>query len=163
MKRKVKWYLVMIIAVFMTGLFATVPVSAASKATKNKKAVALYEKKAKKLRYLEYKKYVDITGDGIKEAIFYYHPKNIGSGRRFVIYTYKNGKIKRILYDVNYGLMKMVVYKKSKTFIANGGGHGNTWDRYYKLSNGKYVELSREEFKSEDKKYKRGKKKVLKF
>lgn len=138
-------HLLFVITAILLTLTITVPVSAASKATKNKKATALYEKKAASISsksMLESKKYVDLTGDGIKEAIFYYHPRNTGSGRKFVIYTYKKGKIKKILNDGNYGLENLIVYKKSKSFIAHGAGHGGEWYRYYKLSGGKYKKVA---------------------
>ena len=137
-----KRYLLLVITTLAITLFMAIPVSAASKAANNKKAVALYEKKAVKLTHLEAKKYVDITGDGVKEAIFYYHPSNAGSGRMFVIYTYKNGKIKKILNDSNYGLEKLIVYRKSKSFIAYGAGHGNEWYCYYKMKSGTYKEVA---------------------
>ena len=138
MKKKWKWYLGFLVAVLSAALFASVPVSAESKAAKNKKAVALYEKEAKRINAWR-PKYVDITGDGIKEALFYYRPKGRGgSGIDFVIYTYKNGKIKCILSDTNYGLIKIMVYKKSKSFIAYGAGHGGEWYAYFKMKSGEY-------------------------
>lgn len=136
-----KRYLVLLIAVLVTALFAAVPVSAASKATKNKKAVALYEKKSKKLD-LRDKKYVDITGDGIKEGIFIYNTGKSGSGRVLRIYTYKKGKIKSIFKIEAYGFSKLIVYKKSKAFILYSAGHGGETYRYYKMSNGKYKEVA---------------------
>ena len=142
MKRNSRRILILMLTVIVTALLAAFPVSAASKAKKNQAAVALYEKKAGKIVNLEARKYVDITGDGVKEAIFYYHPKNSGSGRKLVIYTYKKGKIKKILSDGNYGLIKLIVYKKSKSFIAYGAGHGNEWYRYFKMKNGKYKEAA---------------------
>ena len=112
-----KRYLVVLIAVLVTVLFATVPVSAASKATKNKKAVALYEQKAGKLKQLYSKKYIDITGDGIKEGIFLYKP--IGAGGyifNFQILTYQN--IQEMTFIQNNQLVCLYVMHHTTTLIS---------------------------------------------
>ena len=139
-----KRYLVLI-AVLVTVLFATVPVSAASKATKNKKAVALYEQKAGKLKQLYSKKYIDITGDGIKEGIFLYKP--IGAGGyifNFQILTYQKGKVKKLYKSTLVHPSKMIIYKKSKSFIVYGIGSGVEMYDYYRFDkkNKKYKHIA---------------------
>ena len=137
------------LAAFALLLPMAKPTYAASKTATNKAAVAKYEKKARELARKEsaegiilFKKYVDITGDGIKEAIFYFHEKNAGSSYLLKIYTYKSGKLKGLLNDGQYGLYDLYFYKKSKSFIVHGLGHGSEWYDYFKMKNGKFTRVA---------------------
>lgn len=145
MKNYKKYWMFLTILVLVT-VVTSIPVSAESKASKNKKAMALYEAKGNALdqemasrTYFKYvgKKYVDITGDGIKEALFCYRE---GSGVSLDIYTYKNGAMKQIYSGGGYGLEEITVYKKSKALIEHQLGKGDMYE-YYKLSNGEYKEV----------------------
>lgn len=137
-----------IIFFLLLVVFVSMPIFAESKATKNKKAIALYEKKGvelvKKSRaHVERINgtYIDFTGDGVKEALFVY-PSNNGSGLDFEIYSYKNGKIRNILTDGGYGIEWFGIYKKSKSIIMYQAGHGGETYRYYKMNGGKYKYLA---------------------
>lgn len=142
MKQMMIALLVSLLLVLPVALSGTmIEVQAASESATNKKAHVLYNKKVNNLRklgtYVAYK-YVDISGDGIHEALIEYHPNTGGSGRIFQIYTYKNGKMVRILNSREYGLSKVMVYAKSKSLVYYRAGHGGEGYCYYKLKNGKY-------------------------
>lgn len=131
-----------VITLFLLTL--VVPVTTVKAASTNKKADAAFNTKLKALRgssqsALSYG-YVDITGDGIHEALVEYKPFSLsGSGRQFDVYAYKNGSVKRILTIQEYGLSKVIYYKSVGSLILYGSGHGGQWYSYYKLkSNGKY-------------------------
>ena len=113
---------------------------AASKATTNKKAKALYKKqiekiKAKNVVYVCYK-FADITGDGIVEAMIEYFTGKDGSGRKFVIYSYKKGKLVKLYSENEYGLQRISVYKKGVVMYNAGHGH-EEYSYYTKSSSGK--------------------------
>lgn len=131
-----------LLVIIMAGmiLFAgnAAPAQAASK---NEKAHAVYDKKLSKLTNLEGYRYADVTGDKVDEALVQTHEGG-GSGRVFRIYTYKNGKAKKILETAEYGLETITFYKKSKGLILYGAGHGGEWYEYYKLKNGKFKYLA---------------------
>lgn len=113
---------------------------AATKAAINKKAKKLYKKQLDKLNrpditYYVYK-YIDVTGDGIVEALVEYHPMG-GSGRKFVIYSYKSGKLVKLCTIGEYGLDRLYIYKNG--FIMHCAGHGHESYSYYKkTSDGKF-------------------------
>lgn len=113
----------------------------ASTPTQNDKAAQAYAKQARKVekmgRWLESSKLRDLTGDGIDEAIFTYKLYE-GSGRGFLIYTYKSGKVKRLLKTSEYGMYKIVSYKKTKSFITYESGHGGETRTVYRLKSGKF-------------------------
>lgn len=147
-KNKIMKILMVLLAAMLAMGLASMPAFAASKASQNKKAIALYEKKAKSLLKETRDtvtsirgRYKDLTGDGIKECLFIY-PDKYGSGLNFRIYTYKNGKIKCILKDAGYGIEKFTVYPKSKSIIMYQAGHGGDAYRYYKMKNGKYKSIA---------------------
>lgn len=122
--------------------YSAVDVQAASTSTKNKKAVKLYDKKTNTLKaksqYVWYK-YVDVTGDGVKEAVINYKLKTEGGSSSTVcVYKYSSGKIKRILKISNYGFSKVISYKKSKGLVLYSAGHGSESYQYFKMSGGKY-------------------------
>ena len=130
-----------VITLFLLTL--VVPVSTVKAASTNKKADAAFNTKLKALRGSSqsvYYGYVDITGDGIHEALVEYKPFSIGgSGQQFDVYAYKDGSVKRILSTQEYGLSKVIYYKSVGSLILYGSGHGGQWYSYYKLkSNGKY-------------------------
>ena len=122
-------------------------VQAASKATRNKKAKAAFAGKLGPAEGLENLVYADVTGDGVVEALLECHPQGYGSGRTFRIYKYSGGKVKKILSMDEYGLSYLYYYKKSKSIILYGSGHGGEWYSYYTMKKGKYkflAERSRE-------------------
>lgn len=152
MKKNNKRIILLLMTVLLTALFVTVPVSAASKAEKNKKADTAYDNTRQDL--LEKSsgltwKYTDLTGDGIHEFIAEYNPK-IGGPAQQVIYTWKNGKVKCILNASVYGMNSIIVYKKSKSLIIHGAGHGGEQYVYYKLQNGKYKTIASKGRQSEN-------------
>ena len=144
MSTKKKGLLISMICL-ISACFLTVPgVQAASVEKINKQADSKYTVKMKAIRkksqaMIRYK-YVDITGDGIHEALVEYKPKTQGgSSQTFDVYTYKNGSVKRILTTTEYGLSRCIYYRKAGSLIIYGAGHGGEWYRYYKLnSSGKY-------------------------
>ena len=188
-----KLLIVCFLSILVTISFST-PALAGNVSDINKKAVALYKKKAKELEKKKSssvfkkvgKKYIDITGDGIKEALFWYRD---GVGISLEIYTYKSNSIINIFDGGGYGLDKLIVYKKTQTFIEHKLGKGEMF-AYYKLTNGKYEEvankynhlsytngkwrytsvsgnerktISKKQYNSITKKLKKGKKKTIKI
>ena len=133
-----------IIAVFcLISVFAVMNnVQAASKASKNKKAKAAFEKKLGNAEGLEVLKYADVTGDGIVEALLECHPEGYGSGRTFRIYKYSGKKLKKILSITEYGLSHLYYYKKSKSLILYCAGHGDEQYFYFTMKKGKYKYLA---------------------
>lgn len=117
---------------------------AASKASINNKADALYMKKVQRLKKdvkSVWYKFTDITGDDIHEAVIF--GKAItGSGNYWKIYTYKGGKTKLLFDGGEYGLDKLVVYKKTKSFYYHRAGHGWEATIFYQLKNGKYKQVA---------------------
>ena len=132
------------IAVFclISAFAVTNNVTAATKASMNKKAKTAFAKKLGNSEGLEVLKYADVTGDGIVEALLECHPEGYGSGRTFGIYQYSGGKVKKILYTEEYGLSHLYYYKKSKSLILYGSGHGGEWYSYFTMKNGKYKYLA---------------------
>lgn len=132
----------------MMALISPVSVTASgkaeSKASINKKAVNEYKAIVEEysafstdVNYI----FADINGDGIKEGMIEYHKKSGGSERYFNIFSYKNKKLKRVLHDMEYGLDKVIVYRK-KDLVIYGAGHGAEWYEYFKLKKGKYVRVA---------------------
>ncbi len=132
-----------ILAAVLAALMLLIPLAevltptaeAATKAAINKKAKKLYKKQLDKLNrpditYYVYK-YIDVTGDGIVEALVEYHPAG-GSGRKFVIYSYDAGKLVKLCTVGEYGLDRIYFYKNG--FIMHTAGHGHEGCRYYKKS-----------------------------
>lgn len=144
MKTKKRALMISVICMICASFIAVPGVQAATVAQTNKKADQKFNSKMKSIRKnsqfsIRYK-YVDITGDGIHEALVEYKPKTQGdSSQKFDVYTYKSGKVKRILTTTEYGLSKCTYYRQAGSLIVYGAGNGREWYRYYKLqSNGKY-------------------------
>ena len=116
---------------------------AASVKSMNKKADKLYEKKLTSLRKTSYVscKWADLTGDGVHEGIFVYQLRSGGMGDKIDIYTYKKGKISRILTEEKYGPSQIIAYRKSGSVLIYCAGHGGETYHYYKLKNGTYKGL----------------------
>ena len=144
MKTTRKLYLITVICAICMLFSFTSSAQAASAVKVNRKADAKFNSKVQTIRknsqFMVQYKYVDVTGDGIHEAVVEYKPKNMGgSAQKCDVYAYKNGKVKRILSTEEYGLTKCIFYKKSGSLIFYGSGHGGEWYSYYKLkSNGTY-------------------------
>ena len=139
-KNRKKAALFMICAALIFAMFAaphfSANVYAASKADRafDKKISAL-KKKCSGMSY----KYADIVGNSTHEALVQYDLKN-GDGFHFVIYSYKNGKVKTALDTRIYGLAKITAYKSSKSLICYNAGHGGETYSYYKMNGkGKYI------------------------
>ena len=140
---KKRGFMIIVAVLCLVSVFAvTNQVQAASKASRNKKAKAAFAKKLGKADGLEVLKYADVTGDGIVEALLECHPEGYGSGRTFAIYKYANKKVKKILYTEEYGLERLYFYKKSKSLILYGAGHGGEWYSYFTMKSGKYKFLA---------------------
>lgn len=140
---KAKRFKILIAALCLLSAFAVMSnVQAASKASRNKKAKAAFSKKLGDAEGFELLKYADVTGDGIVEAMLQCHPPGFGSGRTFRVYKYTGGKVKRILYMEEYGLIRLYYYKKSKSLIMYGAGHGGEWYAYFTMKSGKYKFLA---------------------
>lgn len=144
MKTKKRVLMISALCLICTCFLALPQVQAATIAQTNKTADKKYNSKMKAIRKksqfsIRYK-YVDITGDGIHEALVEYKPKTQGgSSQTFDVYTYKSGKVKRILTTTEYGLSRCIYYRRAGSLIVYGTGHGGEWYRYYRLqSNGKY-------------------------
>ena len=128
-------------------LVAGTSVQAASVAKTNKKADKAFDAKLAALRTesafpLSYA-YVDLTGDGIHEALVEHRPSGIGgSGSTFAVFAYEKGAVKQLLSIDEYGLTKCTYYTKTKTLIAYGAGHGGEWYRAYQLKSNKYKAIA---------------------
>ena len=127
--------------VIITALFTIIIMSCCTYAesTANKNAKNAYEKYvnvAKNSGRGYFVAYKDITGDGVVEMLLSYHPECTGSGYRDQLFTYKNGKAKKLYQEDEYGLDKLTRY--SNGLVCHGAGHGNEWYKYYKMSGGKY-------------------------
>ena len=132
-----------LIILITTILIATFALSTATYASTNSKADAAYKKEIKKFSKTvkrTWYKLVDITGDGVHEAIVSGKAKE-GSGYILKIYTYKNGKVKELFEHRGYGVEKIVAYKKAKSFYYHKIGHGSEAYVWHQLKNGKYQEV----------------------
>ena len=132
--------LILLITTLLITSYGFTTIANASADTTNRKADSAYKKEIRNFQKFvksTWYKFTDITGDGIHEAIVF--GKTIGgSGNIWKIYTYKNGKVVNILDSSEYGLDKMVVYKKTKSFYYHRAGHGSENYVFMQLKNGKY-------------------------
>ena len=131
------------IILITTILITTFALSTSTYASINSKADAAYKKEIKKFSKTvkrTWNKFVDITGDGVHEAIVFGKSK-YGSGDTWKIYTYKNGKVKVLFEYSGYGVDKIVAYKKAKSFYYHKIGHGSEAYVWHQLKNGKYQEV----------------------
>lgn len=135
-KKYVIRLLIGIIALALCIGMAT-PVQAAS--SKNAKAHKAYEKQIRKDQrkycpgeYLKYA-YKDLNGDGINELITY-----PGFGYCMeILYTYKNGKAKKL---ISVGQGEFEKYYKKKKVLCYGGGHmDHYYQEYYKFEGSKLI------------------------
>lgn len=119
---------------------------AASITKQTKKAKKLYKKKIKEIYWyseLYDYKITDICGSKVPELIVDYTPQGEKHGT-LVIFTYKNGKIKKILEDRSDNL-KIYCYKKSNLLITFWSYHDYQTYCYFKYTNGKYkLKLTRD-------------------
>ena len=134
--------LFMVIMTLLLSAMFCMPVGAASLKQKNAAAVRLYNKKIRaclnQSRLGVSSLCTDLTGDGVKEVIIDYLPKNGGSGHKLLIYTVKNGKLKNILNSGEYGLEWIKIYKKTKSFVYYRAGHGGEMYVFCQYRNGKF-------------------------
>lgn len=131
--------IILAVSITISLMLCTKVTHAASLSSKNQIAHTAYLKKLSKLgkNGASYK-FVDLTEDGIHEALAEYSPGNMGSGRYFEIYTYKKGKAVRILKFEEYGLTKVISYPKTKAVVIYCTGHGGEHYEYFQYKNGKY-------------------------
>jgi hypothetical protein len=135
--------------VLMCALFLSLSVgsSAASKAAKNNTAHTKLTAKLNstmpsytQIRY----KFADVTADGIDELIMVCAPsKKGGKNSDYLIYTYKNKKVKKI-YDYSaYAVVHFRFHKKTKSIITYTLGDKKEGFFIYQLQkNGKYKFLA---------------------
>lgn len=130
-----------------TGLYG---VPEASAAPTSSDVMTAYKTKIDQLNKKSYKdygqvvaKYADLDGNGIEEMLCIYKLKSTtGSGYDFDIYTFKNGKTKRVLSYVS-GIIGGITYsQKSKSFVQHSTGHGGELVQYYKLKDGRYKKIA---------------------
>lgn len=131
--------LLLVFTVFSPFFMKTARADSASAV--NRRALTAYQKKYNTLRrqsrYIA-NRHLDVTGDGVQELLVERLPGG-GSGYILEIYTYKNGTVRQILAHSEYGLEKIVIYKKTGTLVFYGAGHrGVSWARYFRLRSGKY-------------------------
>jgi hypothetical protein len=129
----------------MCALFLSLSVGtfAASKAAKNKTARTKLTAKLNstlpsysKIRY----KFADVTADGIDELIMVCAPsKKGGKNSDYLIYTYKNKKVKKIYDYSNYAVVHFRFHKKTKSIITYTLGDNKEGFFIYQIQkNGKY-------------------------
>lgn len=129
----------------MCALFLSMSVgsSAASKAAKNATA---HSKLTAKLNstissYSEIRyKFADVTADGVDELIMVCAPsKKGGKNSDYLIYTYKNKKVKKIYDYSSFAVVHFRFHKKTKTIITYTLGNKKEGFYIYQLQkNGKY-------------------------
>ena len=104
-----------------------------------KKAKKAYEKKmesfATEYDTDGYYRIVDVTGDKVPELLIDYGVTSRHGALR--IYTYKKGKLKKIL-DIGNDNLTIYVYRKTKTLLIYDGYHGYNERAYYKYTKGKF-------------------------
>lgn len=138
-----KFKKIIIMMVMMAVCITAIPIPAQAASAKNKKARKAYVvqlKKDKKRWKNEGSKigyvYADLNGDGVEELI-------TRSGNKYLtgvsIYTYKQGKVKRV-YDTEVFSLKCLKYYKSKKVLyeLNSSGLDDDSEGYYKFSGNKY-------------------------
>lgn len=133
----------------VAGTASLVNAPEASASTVSSKAMKAYKGKVKELKkdcragMKVSVGYADLDGNGVKELICTYKPKDVqGSGERQAIYTYKGGKVKRI-FKCDTGVLGDFTYsQKSDSISYNRTGHGGELIQYYKLKDGKYKEVA---------------------
>ncbi len=120
-------------------------VEAASKKSKNKKAMAAYKKVLEKSKYKNssYNKFkfatYDINGDGVKELL-------IDSGGEYSaaqyceIYTYYKGKARKL--KAEYLIYRPIVFTNG-VFSCGFAHTGGYYENYYKIKKGKLQLVSR--------------------
>lgn len=130
---------VMLIVIVFALCITAAPIQTQAASSKNKKAHKAYLKQIKKdkKKYRSGKEklkyaYKDLNGDGIDELIT--EPEYGYCSQ--IIYTYKGGKVKKLV-EVGQGEF-MKYYKKNKVLYYYGGHGGSEYDEYYKLQNNKY-------------------------
>ena len=77
--------------------------------------------------------FIDITGDKVPEVLAKYIKRNKRHGN-LDVYTYKNGKIKRLLHIRNDNLKKIYFYRKTKTLVIYDSYHDYNDCAFYKYS-----------------------------
>lgn len=87
--------------------------------------------------------YADLDGNGVKELICTYKPRNVlNSPDRQIIYTYKDKRVKCLFDYLGIPSYKLTYSQKSNSFSAPCLVKGQKRTTYYKLKNGKYHETA---------------------
>lgn len=110
------------------------------KGLSNKEIHALYKKKIKKIKDIEEFekiKYIDLTGDGLDEAIVVGHSVYGYDEISVYVFTCKDRAVKTMLEEVAYGL-GITLYKKTKALLGDTAGHGIQSEHLWKLEGDKY-------------------------
>ena len=136
---------VILLAILMAVLLIPVTTMDAHAAISNTRVCSKYKKKMKSISHnngtgVSYC-YADFDGDRVQEAMITYNAYS-GSGQVWQILDYKSGRVKNELKTSEYGLNWVKSYKKSRSFIAYGGGHGGEWYEYYRLKKGKFKKVA---------------------
>lgn len=123
---------------------------AASKAVRAKKAYSKMLSR-KKLKWSSYSKYntrdmqfacIDMNGDKIPELILQYDHA-IGAEGRQRLYTYRNGKVKKVFESGN-GDGIGEIYPRRKVFVNSGGRMGMGWKYHNLFSKGRVTRKAEE-------------------
>lgn len=87
---------------------------------------------------LEESAYFDMDGDGISELLTVSR-KDVGSGRSFRAFAYRDGDVEQILEEDEYGMSRVEAYDETKAIVTYRSGHGSESYSYYKNDSGKYT------------------------
>ena len=169
LKRKKEWFILLCIL----AVFLAVPCVKTEAAPAKKKAVKAYKEFLAKEK-ISWDENWEVPADECKFAIVYidkddvpelvlYNNSTAPAGGFGRIFTYKNGKVKRVgAVDIDGG--KFYYYKKKGVFIScyvNGG----VFDNYRKIANGKIVhklQKGKEIFDNKTRYYNSNKKEISK-
>jgi hypothetical protein len=115
-------------------------------AVKNKDAHAAYEKQIKYYKRLGYRdityKYADITGNKVDEAVVRYTGKK-GDNKQYLRILGYSGKINRLLlYKDSPTMQKLLVYKKTDSFILYSTKAGSESYTYFTIVGSKYAKVA---------------------
>ena len=142
MKKILRFLTISIMIMMVAGLSTTVFASSTTRKAKNAYVKAINNRtiKTSKEMWCALK---DVDKNGVPDLL-------ISKYGRFYIYTYRNGKVVRMVKrDCEY----YMYYNAKKRIFSEVGEGGSGWRIDYKLKNGKLVETARYEGYSKDGKF----------